>query len=193
MRLIEATALRHYYSSGVSVPVSLFECPLCCNIVPRPNKAGKRQESCGCRPARRTHGLTGTRLYLRWTAMRNRCGDPANRSYANYGGRGIRVCSTWQRSFTRFRQWAVSHGYRQELQLDRIDNDGDYTPSNCRFVSPQVNARNRRSTKTGMATLRGFAEDLKQGLTNAELRAKYGLDHFQNHNLKRSAKILFGS
>lgn len=88
------------------------------------------------------HGLTGSPLFQVWRSMKVRCTDENARSYPRYGGRGISVCEEWMDS-SRFFQWALDNGYDQGLQLDRIDNNGDYTPSNCRWVTPSENARNR--------------------------------------------------
>lgn len=75
----------------------------------------------------------------------SRCRDPKNNQYSNYGGRGIKICEEWL-SLKNFGDWAISHGYAENLQIDRIDNDGNYEPSNCRFVTPFVNSNNRRNT-----------------------------------------------
>jgi hypothetical protein len=93
------------------------------------------------------------RLYAVWSNMRRRCSDKANKSYANYGGRGIKVCDEWNVSYLSFREWACNNGYDPNAKyakctIDRTDNDGDYTPENCRFVSFDVQANNRRKRKT---------------------------------------------
>lgn len=83
-------------------------------------------------------------IYWAWKAMKQRTQNPRCQAYRNYGGRGIKVCSEWQ-SFEPFLSWALT-GWRKGLSLDRIDNDGDYCPSNCRWVSMRDNANNRRKT-----------------------------------------------
>ena len=88
------------------------------------------------------------RLYRVWDNMRSRCYCPSKSgrsggSYDYYGGRGIKVCDSWKNSFPAFRDWALEHGYAENLQLDRIDSDGDYTPENCRWVTAQQQAWNR--------------------------------------------------
>ena len=89
-----------------------------------------------------THGLTNHPLYGTWRQMKRRCYDKKEIGYANYGGRGIRVCGRWLESFAHF---LSDMGERPEkMDLDRIDNDGDYGPDNCRWSTRSENLRNRR-------------------------------------------------
>lgn len=85
-----------------------------------------------------------TRLYRIWTGIRNRCNNPNNHSYPAYGGRGIRICKEWDDYLT-FKNWAISHGYHDSLSIDRIDNDGNYEPNNCRWVTQREQMRNMRN------------------------------------------------
>jgi hypothetical protein len=94
----------------------------------------------------RTHGLSKTKLYYVWRGMIARCRYPSFKYYSYYGGRGIKVCPEWESDFVAFQTWAMAHGYQAGLQIDRIDNNGDYSPVNCRWVTSTVNARNKRST-----------------------------------------------
>lgn len=93
-----------------------------------------------------THGQSHTKLYHVWTGMVNRCENIDNKSYPRYGGRGIKVCEEWH-EFPAFQKWAVSHGYDDGLEIDRIDNDGNYCPENCRWVTRLENARNKSNSK----------------------------------------------
>lgn len=88
----------------------------------------------------RNHVLYGT-----WATMIHRCEDSKRANYRDYGGRGIKVCKEWHNPNT-FIDWAESNGYAPGLQLDRINNNGDYCPNNCRWVTPKENSRNRRNT-----------------------------------------------
>lgn len=89
----------------------------------------------------------GNHLYRAWQNMKQRTTNPNHISAKHYYERGIRVCDEWIRDFHAFEAWALSHGYADDLSLDRIDNDGDYSPENCRWVDAKTQARNRRTTR----------------------------------------------
>ena len=109
-------------------------------------KSGK-SKSCGCHKNdyNKIHGGKGTRLYECWRHMRYRCDNKNNQAYEMYGARGIRVCDEWQ-EFGAFRDWALENGYSDNLTLDRIDVNGNYEPSNCRWADAVTQMNNRRST-----------------------------------------------
>lgn len=96
------------------------------------------------------HGLyrEHKNLFGVYGSMKNRCYNPKRDSYERYGARGIGVCEEWRNSPESFVRWALDNGYEKGLQLDRIDNDGDYSPDNCRWVTPKENCRNTRRNKT---------------------------------------------
>lgn len=100
-------------------------------------------KSCGCK--RLKHGDTGSNLYTVWHNLKVRCNNKKDANYHNYGGRGISVCDEWNDSYEPFQKWALANGYKKGLDLDRINNNGNYEPSNCRFVTRTINSNNRRS------------------------------------------------
>lgn len=127
-------------------------------------------KSCGCytrelsRAMFTTHGETNTRLHRIWKAMRERCRYKRNIHYKTYGGRGITVCKEWDESFVAFRDWALKNGYADNLSIDRIDNNGNYTPENCRWATPKQQARNTTRTRLfNGRTLSEWAEILGIG------------------------------
>lgn len=108
---------------------------------------------------KRRRGVNYEKLYPRlcsiFNSMRSRCNNPNRPKYKDYGARGIRVCEEWKH-IRNFINWALNNGYEDKKQLDRIDNNGNYEPLNCRWVYPKQNSRNRRNTK--YLTLHGITK-----------------------------------
>ena len=91
------------------------------------------------------HKMSYTKTYKRWIAMKQRCYNPNHNAYNNYGGRGIKICERWLNSFSNF---FADMGERPNgMTLDRINNDGDYTPRNCRYATPKEQIKNQRDIK----------------------------------------------
>lgn len=88
------------------------------------------------------HGKKDSRIYSIWASMLQRCKNPNDISYSLYGNKGISVCEDWE-YFINFDEWAMSNGYQEDLSIDRIDSNGNYEPSNCRWVSMKVQQNNR--------------------------------------------------
>jgi hypothetical protein len=102
----------------------------------------------------KTHGYTYHPLYQVWSDMKRRCYNQNMKQYKDYGGRGISVCRIWRNDSKSFIEWALSNGWKQGLVIDRINNDGNYTPGNCRFVTRKKSAQNRRQTNGPKAVLK---------------------------------------
>ena len=133
---------------------ALWECECSCGnriVVQGTNLRNGNTSSCGCLHKERfnghKHGLKHTRLYSIWCAMKARCSNPHTKSYRNYGGRGIAVCEEWNNDFMCFYNWAMSNGYEENLSIDRINVNGNYEPSNCRWTDTETQANNTRTNR----------------------------------------------
>lgn len=163
-------------------------------IIPGGRLKSGHTKSCGCLAydmhvkQLETHGYTTggrSRTLTIWCGMKARCLNPKSISYRNYGARGISICREWL-SFKAFHEWAIANGYSDGLQLDRIDNDGDYCPSNCRWVTRTENARNTRATH--LITLNGktqcaaaWIEELGISKSTFYEALRKGQTYFVNH------------
>lgn len=139
----------------------------CGNVVVRHGHVLRRNRpsDCGCgksatmKKIATKHGGKGTRLYSIWIDMLRRCECPKIQSFKRYGGRGITVCDSWH-DFVIFREWAVNNGYSDDLTLDRIDNDREYSPKNCRWATIKVQENNRGNNT--LLTFEGKTHTLSQ-------------------------------
>lgn len=141
------------------------------------NLKKKNTTSCGCikkeymKKEKTKHGLTDSRLYYIYSHMKSRCCNKNNKNFENYGGRGIQVCEEWlgENGFLNFYEWAMNNGYSEHLTIDRIDVNGNYEPSNCRWADLVTQENNR--TNNRMITYDG------QTMTMAMWAKKLGINY----------------
>lgn len=155
-------------------------------------------KSCGCLRKEKTservktHGLSKTRIYTTWSHMKDRCYNPNDAKYKNYGERGITICDEWKDNFQSFFKWSIENGYADNLTIDRIDVNGNYEPSNCRWATAEMQASNRRTSH--LITHNGKTQTMKQwanelGIKYSTLAArinvyKWDIEKAFYHNLK---------
>lgn len=121
--------------------------------------------------------MKNSRLKNIYKLLKRRCENPEHNHYDRYGGRGIDICEDWKNSYKKFETWALSHGYKENLTLDRIDNSGNYNPENCKWSTWQEQANNRCTSH--LLTHDGETKSIAQwardtGMTDARLRQRIG-------------------
>lgn len=153
-------------------------------------KKGNTQ-SCGClyKDIHTKHKKCDTRLYCIFGAVKSRCYNKNNKRYKDYGGRGIAVCDEWKDDFMSFYNWAILNGYKDTLTIDRIDVNGNYEPSNCRWVTPKQQARNRRSNRN--YTINGETHCLKEWceIVGLNYRTVQYRINILNQNIERALRL----
>lgn len=131
--------------------------------------------SCGCFNIERaietntTHGQTNTKLYNVWCGIKRRCYKTYDKRYKNYGNRGIVMCEEWKNNFQSFYMWSMANGYKEHLTIDRIDNNGNYEPSNCRWATNKEQSRNKTNNH--------IIEYNGEKMTAVEFAEKYNINY----------------
>ena len=158
MKLIRKLGVRLSGTGNSYQSWAEFLCEIidCGKIVEKRLSDGKKAQSCGCNRSEvkkqennpnYKHGESNTKLFNVWASMRQRVLNPNNKGYKDYGGRGVTICNEWL-EFTPFRDWALNNGYADNLVIDRENPDGNYEPSNCRFLTMTESNRNKTTTIT---------------------------------------------
>lgn len=168
LTFIKRTDRRMSKSGKYMVTYNLYFCSYCKKEVELPS--GTKTESCGCvryklaAISNKKHGFCTKkggpkRLYIIWSNMKARCFNTKAINYERYGGRGISVCEQWKKSFIIFKKWSEKNGYKDNLCIDRINNNGNYEPNNCRFVTNAENCQNQRTTKLNWNIVRRIRKE----------------------------------
>ena len=170
--------------NGDKIRYAIFKCPECLQEVERQMSNGLKAKSCGCIKSKGKnnsnykHGYKNTKLYDVWSSMKHRCLNLKATSYKDYGGRGITICNEWL-EFIPFRDWSLNNGYADNLQINRINNNGNYEPTNCNWITHSENMKNRRKPKTEKLTSE-IANKIRElyiieGWTQKQLAEKYNV------------------
>lgn len=166
MKVIDITNKRFNYLTAIKFSHRIknhsywiFRCDCGREIVIEKSRVvGGRNKSCGCKKnelcklAKLTHGDSRfseyRNLFFVWCGIKQRCFYKNHICYKNYGGRGITMCDEWLNDYSIFKKWSLNNNYKYGLKIDRINNNGNYEPNNCRWVSNKENCRNTRKNKT---------------------------------------------
>ena len=195
MRLIKDLGLQYPKSTSKQRRrYGLYECPQCKKEFKAQKYNVKNGRSTKCRECgdsnsgtkRLIHGENSkSPLYSKWVHMRQRINNRKDKDYIHYGGRGIKICDEWS-EYLPFKQWALNNGYKAGLTIHRIDNDGDYEPSNCTFTNQTVQTRvTRKLCKKNTSGYRGVSKNKKAWC--ATISVNYKRVHIGSFKTKEEA------
>ena len=157
---------------------SNIPCKCGCGLFPKQNNTYINGHNTKNSKRALKHGDKGTRLYNTYNSMKQRCNNPKDKAYKDYGGRGITICPEWTDSYIAFRDWSLSHGYQEGLEIDREDNDKGYSPENCRWITHKENCNNRRKIKLSLEKANEIRTLYNSGYyTQKELAEKYDVSY----------------
>jgi len=188
MIFIKETKIKELY--GHNVIHAIFMCKYCKKIIEKPKYLGKRNKSCGCISVKLrsekmiTHGESGnkSRLYRIWRGMKARCNCPSKKEMKYYKNKNIKVYKQWNDHYIMFKIWALCHGYKDNLTIERISNDGNYEPSNCKWITIKEQAHNRSNNKLNWITVKLIRELYNCKYTIEEL---FKIFDISKQNLRR--------
>ena len=146
-------------------------------------------KSCGCLFLEKTRKHCGSheKLYYVWNGMKQRCYNKNSTHYKNYGARGISVCNEWKNSYESFRNWAVKNGYKEGLEIDRINNNGNYCPDNCRMITHFDQQSNKRTNK--FITFNGETKTLSQWARYLGIKPNSLIYRIKNYGIEKSLSL----
>lgn len=183
--LTPALALLPAGRSSNGTPLYDNPCPSCGkDRLSDSRKLGKLCMACSNK-SRATHGLTRHPLYLRLMNIKARCTYPSATNYAYYGGRGIKVCEEWLSNPKSFVEWAEAQGWTPGLEVDRIDNDGNYDPSNCQLVDHATNSRKRSNARCDERKAAEVKSALASGMSVKEAAQKAGVPYMSAWHISK--------
>ncbi len=164
-------------TSKFKVRFGMYECPLCFTInrhSTKDVKANKIKSCMKCASKNRTlkHGDSHTKLHQIWLTARDRCRNKNNKNYSHYGKRGIKFSTMWD-EYLVFKSWSLDNGYIEGLTIDRKNNDGNYEPSNCRWVTMKVQSLNRRRKHNSTSKYEGVSWKSANKKWVAQYKKKY--------------------
>jgi hypothetical protein len=145
---------------------ALWLCECSCGqekIIPGNYLRSGDTKSCGClqkeiaKKTMSTHKKSGSPLYIKWTSIISRCENIKGRSYKYYGGKGVKICKDWRCNFLDFEAFCLNKGWDIDKQIDRIDNNGDYCPENCRIITKIENIHNRGPQRNRSSKYKGVS------------------------------------
>lgn len=142
--------LDHIEKNKKNKNIEFYKCICQCEnecIVKKHHLKSGHTQSCGCLKNKK-HSLTKTRLFSIFRDMKTRCYNKNNKKYKYYGGKNIIIFKGWLNDFKTFYDWAMANGYKDNLTIDRIDNNGNYEPNNCRWTDMKTQSRNRHNNNT---------------------------------------------
>lgn len=165
---------------------SFYLCECSCEqhtqkILARHSVVSGNSKSCGCLSIEKaserasTHRMSGSRIHNIWKGMKERCYNPNHEQYKDYGGRGILICDEWKDDFLLFYNWAINNDYQNNLTIDRIDNNGNYEPNNCKWSTRKEQGNNQRTNhlltyNNKTQTISQWADEV--GLNNHTLQTR---------------------
>ena len=147
-------------------------------------------KNCGCKQKNTKFYVKDNynRIYHIWYSMINRCEQKQNDAYKNYGGRGIKIVNEWKENFAVFEKWALANGYQNDLTIDRIDNDGNYEPSNCQWLTPKENTRKRRNVKLTMDSANEIRKMISNGVKYEDIGEMFNICISQISRIKHNKR-----